>query len=65
MDTEAIKGRTAETQIVMAKRLGFSIDEVKEVTTRELFELLSIMTESNDEPKRVKATQADIDRMFA
>lgn len=57
-----------ESQILAAKQLGFSLDEIRGLTVGEviLFCDLSV-PEDPDKPKkgkRRKATQADIDRFL-
>lgn len=57
-----------ETQILAARQLGFSIDEMRMLTVGEVLLLCDLsVPEDPDKPgkaKRRKATQADIDRFL-
>lgn len=48
--------------MALAKRLGITIEEMKEMSFVSLFNILIASTNTEDERQ---ATQSDIDRMFA
>ena len=64
-------GYEVERLILAGKNMGFSLDELRDITVAELIVLADIRhadmasaTKKADKPKRRKATQDDIDRFL-
>lgn len=53
-----------EQMIAVGKRIGFSLDEIGELTTQMLIDIISTYGDSGEDKGYRKATQADIDRYF-
>lgn len=55
---------TAERLLVAAKRLGFSLAEIKTFTVAEIMDLVSVAIPDDKGPSVRDATQEDIDKFI-